>query len=129
MSFPVTSMFAALFGIVMLILWVNVTKTRAVAGISIGDGGDVTLHEKIRRHGNFTEWVPMTLILLALAEAQGAGAAWLYAAGALALVGRLIHPFGLRAGRAAHPARIIGNTGNILAMLLLIGSLAQGALA
>ncbi|UYV39378.1 MAPEG family protein [Rhodobacteraceae bacterium D3-12] len=129
MSFPVTSLFAALFAIVMLVLWINVTKTRAVQGISIGDGGDVALHEKVRRHGNFMEWVPMTLILLALAEAEGVAAAWLYAVGAMALAGRVIHPVGLRADNAAHPARIVGNMGNILAVLLLIGLLLWRVLA
>lgn len=129
MSFPITSLFAACFGVVMLVLWINVTKTRAAMSISIGDGGDVALHEKVRRHGNFMEWVPMTVLLLALAEAQGAGASWLYAAGGLALIGRLVHPFGLRADNAAHPARIVGNMGNILAVLILIGLLGYAAIA
>ena len=129
MSFPVTSLYAAAFGIVMLILWVNVTKTRATMQVSIGNGGDVALHERIRRHGNFIEWVPLTVILMALAEAQGAGAVWLYGAGTLALLGRLIHPFGLRADNAAHPARIIGNMGNVLALLVLIGLLVRAGLA
>lgn len=71
----------------------------------------------------------MTVLLLALAEAQGAGASWLYAAGGLALIGRLVHPFGLRADNAAHPARIVGNMGNILAVLILIGLLGYAAIA
>ena len=129
MSYPVTSIYAVGLAIVMLILWLNVTKTRAAQHVSIGDGGDVALHERIRRHGNFIEWVPMTLILMALAEAQGAAAMWLYLAGALALGGRLVHPFGLRADNSAHPARIIGNMGNILATLVLIVLLARAALA
>ncbi|PIE13779.1 MAG: hypothetical protein CSA70_03420 [Rhodobacterales bacterium] len=129
MQLTVTSLYAAAFGMVMLVLWISVTKTRAAAHISIGDGGDVVLHERIRRHGNFIEWVPLTLILLALAEIQGASALWLSVAGALALLGRLIHPFGLRADNAAHPARIVGNMGNILSMVLLIVLLAGRVLA
>ena len=128
MTLPITSLFAALFGILMLVLWINVTKTRARADISIGHGDDAALHEKVRRHGNFMEWVPITLILLALAEMQGLGAAWLYAEGLLALVGRLIHPFGLTAGNASHPLRIMGNSGNLLATLILVIALLLPAL-
>ena len=129
MSLPITSLYGAAFGIVMLILWLNVTKRRAKLHVSIGDGGETALHEHIRRHGNFIEWVPLTVILMALAEVQGAAALWLHVAGALALIGRLVHPFGLRADNAAHPARIVGNLGNILAMALLIVLMARAALA
>ena len=128
MSFPITSLFAAALGVLMLALWLGVTKHRAKAGISIGDGGDIALHEKIRRHGNVIEWVPMTLVLLALAEAGGAGAPWLAAAGGLALLGRVVHPFGLRADNPSHIGRIIGNTSNILALLFLVGLLVLQAL-
>ena len=128
MSFPLTSLFAVAFGILLLILWLGVTKHRARAGISIGEGDDVALHEKIRRHGNFIEWVPMTLLLMALAEAGGAAASWLWVAGGLALLGRVLHPFGLSAANPAHPGRIIGNIGNIVALLLLIGLLVAQAL-
>ncbi|MCS6759577.1 MAG: MAPEG family protein [Candidatus Devosia euplotis] len=59
--------------------------------------------QKIRQHGNFIEWVPLTLVLMILAEAQGIDALWLHAAGVLLLIGRLAHPFGLKIDNAAHP--------------------------
>lgn len=128
MTLTITTGFAAGFAVLMLALWTMVTRQRAVTGVSIGAGGNQGLHEAIRRHGNFMEWVPMTLVLMALAEMQGAGAVWLWSAGALALTGRLVHPFGLRAGNAAHPLRIVGNVANIFALLILIGLLTRAAL-
>lgn len=129
MTLTLTPAVAAATGLLMLILWAQVTRTRARTGISIGEAAHVHLHEWVRRHGNFIEWMPMTLILMALAELQGAPALWLGLAGALALGGRVLHPFGLRADNAGHPLRIAGNLGNIIAVLILIALLAGQALA
>ena len=67
--------------------------------------------------------------ILVIAEAQGSGAVWLIIAGGLALAGRLLHPFGLRADNPSHAIRIAGNSANIIATAILILLLAFGALA
>jgi uncharacterized membrane protein YecN with MAPEG domain len=36
--------------------------------ISVGDGGNRDLQVAVRRHANFTEWVPLALILIALLD-------------------------------------------------------------
>lgn len=128
MTLTVTTIYAVPFALLMLVLWMGVTKTRASAGISIGDGGNTDLHERIRRHGNFIEWVPLTLVLLALAEIQGTGVIWLHLAGSLALLGRLVHPFGLSVDRPGHPLRIVGNLANLIATLILIVALIRASI-
>ncbi len=120
MTFPITTGYAIALAILMLMLWINVTRTRGALKISIGDGDQVVLHERMRRHGNFIEWVPFAVLLMMLAEAAGAGAAWLHAAGAILLVSRLLHPFGLHADNPTHPLRIIGNSGSILALAITL---------
>lgn len=127
MALPITSLYAALLAAGMLILFVMVSKVRAELQVSIGDGGHARLLERIRRHGNFIEWVPLTLIMMALAEAQGTPAPWLHAAGALTIAGRVIHPFGLHANAPAHVLRIAGNSGNVLATFILIAALGRAA--
>jgi uncharacterized membrane protein YecN with MAPEG domain len=117
MQFEVTALYAIPLAVIYLILWFRVTSTRAALKVSIGDGGDSALHEKIRHHGNFVEWVPMILILMLLAEGNRAEAFYLHISGTLLLVGRLAHPFGLKAAQATHPLRIVGNSTNILATL------------
>jgi uncharacterized protein len=58
------------------------------------------------------------LILMILAEGMGAPALYLHISGALLLIGRVAHPFGLQAvDNAAHPLRYVGNGTNILATL------------
>lgn len=118
-SFPITSLFAIPLAIIFLILFMQVVFLRTNLSQSIGDGGNKELHERIRRHGNFVEWVPMVMILLLVNEAQGTGAVWLYTAGALLTVGRVLHPLGLKADVSTHPLRIAGNMGGIIATVIL----------
>jgi uncharacterized protein len=119
-SFPVTSLYAIPLGIIFLVLFMQVVFLRSSLSQSIGDGGNKDLHERIRRHGNFVEWVPMVLILLLVNEARGTGVMWLHIAGALLTIGRVLHPLGLKADVSVHPLRIAGNMGGILATVILV---------
>jgi len=125
----ITTLYAIPLAILSFILWMSVTKTRAATQVSIGSGGDTALHERIRRHGNFAESVPLVLILMGLAETGGAGALWLHMAGALLLLGRLLHPLGLKADNSAHPLRIAGNSLPLLATVILLALLVSQSLA
>lgn len=127
MPLPITAFYAIPLVMIYLSLWLLVTKHRAAVSVSVGHGDDMVLLTKIRKHGNFCEWAPMLLILMILAEANGAGPLWLHSAGVLAVAGRLAHPFGLLADNPNHPLRIIGNSTNILATLVLTASLAKMA--
>ncbi len=119
MTVSITTTYALLLIPVWFALWIGVTSTRSALGASIGDAGNPALLQKIRRHGNFIEWVPFALVLMILAELQGAGSLWLHAAGALLVIGRLAHPFGLKTANAGHPLRYVGNGTNILAVAIL----------
>lgn len=123
MAFKITALYALPLALLGLILWFRVTVMRASLKVSIGDAGNPVLHERVRQHGNYIEWAPWVILLMALAEGNGAGSAWLHASGALLLAGRLIHPFGLKTGNAAHPGRYIGNTASLLALLTVMGCL------
>ena len=120
---PVTSLYSIPLAIIYFVLIMQVIFLRSSLSLSIGDGGNKDLHERIRRHGNFVEWVPMVLILLLVAEARGTGTLWLHAAGALLTIGRVLHPLGLKADAPTHPLRIAGNVGAMLATIILIVSL------
>lgn len=120
-----TTIYALALIPVWLTLWMRITAARSTIGCSIGDAGDMKLLQKIRQHGNFIEWVPLTLLLMILAEAQGTDALWLHAAGALLLIGRLAHPFGLKIDNAGHPLRYVGNVTNLLAVPTLAVALVR----
>ena len=125
MAFHTTALYALPLALLGLVLWFRVTQMRAGLKVSIGDAGNPALHERIRQHGNFIEWTAMVLLLMIIAEGNGAGALWLHIAGGLLLVGRLAHPFGLKADNPGHPLRYVGNSASLLAMLTLMVSIAM----
>ena len=53
------------------------------------------LLRRIRVHGNFAEYVPLALFLMALAELQGLPPLILHALGLSLLAGRALHAFGV----------------------------------
>jgi hypothetical protein len=124
MSFPVTTLYALPLIPIFLVLFLRVSGKRTELKASIGHANDADLHERIRHHGNFVEWVPFVLILLALAEANGGNSIALHCAGGFLVLGRILHPFGLRADNPAHVLRIAGNSLNLLAAVILFVVLA-----
>ena len=123
MTLTVTTLYVFPLVLIWFVLWIGVTSARASLNTSIGDGGNLDLLLKIRRHGNFIEWMPLVLILMVLAEAQGTGPIWLHAAGALLVIGRVVHAFGLKKDNAAHPLRYVGNTASLLSVAILLVAL------
>ena len=107
---------------------IALARTRGALKVSIGHADNTQLHERVRCHGNFVEWVPMVLILMIIAESLGADAIYVHITGALLVLGRLAHPFGLKAEKATHVLRIVGNSANILATLNVMICLAVRSL-
>jgi uncharacterized protein len=117
MIFTVTPLYALPVAVIYLILWMRVTALRSSTGTSIGDGDSKALLHRIRQHGNCAEWSSFILILMILAEGMNAPDLYLHISGALLLIGRIAHPFGLKIENAGHPLRYVGNGTNILAAL------------
>ncbi len=92
---PITSLTAASLAILLLILTFLVSQQRGVAKVSLGDGGDKTLLKRIRAFGNFTEYAPIGIILLALVEYGGTSATVTWLLAALLLIGRILHALGM----------------------------------
>jgi uncharacterized membrane protein YecN with MAPEG domain len=92
---PATTLWAALLAPVCLWLSLRVIGQRRRAGVSIGSGGDPALERAIRAQGNFAEYVPFALVLLALAEAAGTPGWVIHPLGAALLAGRIAHGWGI----------------------------------
>ena len=75
---------------------------------------------KMRVHANFAEFVPLTLIVMALAEMAGGNGTALTVAGGVLVVSRIVIPFGISLERFNHPMRIAGNVGTHLAILISV---------
>jgi uncharacterized membrane protein YecN with MAPEG domain len=114
MPVPITAFYAALLTLIAIVLTQFVGQARLAAGVALGDGGNSTLLVAMRRHANFTEHVPLALILLALIELNGAGAALMHSLGIVLVASRIVHPFGLHHEDMRRKARLIGALGTLL---------------
>jgi uncharacterized membrane protein YecN with MAPEG domain len=105
---PITALYAGVLALWLGWLGFQVGSTRSRTGISILHGDDMDLAEKVRRHANFTENVPLALILMGVLESNGAGAGLLHGLGIALVIARVAHPFGLHHDNMRHPLRAVG---------------------
>ena len=92
----VTMLFAAVFAVLQFPMGAAVGLYRAKTGIAFMDGGDEEMMRRMRAHGNFTENVPIALLVMAGAELAGGPTSLVIGIGGLLLVGRLLHYSALR---------------------------------
>jgi uncharacterized membrane protein YecN with MAPEG domain len=122
-TLPITLTIAAGAALINIWLGTRISRLRLRLKVSVGDGGDDRIVNAMRAQANFVEYTPFVLILLALVELAAGSPTWLWAVGALYVVGRLLHPFGLDRP-APNALRLIG----ILITWLTLAGLAGYAL-
>ncbi len=113
----VTPLCAIPLAALYLVLSTAAIRRRRGLGISIGNGGDTHFACLIRGHGNWAEYVPIALLLMAFAEMGGAGAGVIHTAGLLLLSGRLLHAYALGLTKRNLPARTGGMVLNFAAIV------------
>jgi hypothetical protein len=91
----IVPIYAAIFAIMLIALSLRVARTRGIVRIAIGDGGDIVLRRAIRVQGNFTEYVPMALILFTFAEMQGWPRWLVHGLCLVLLAARALHAYGI----------------------------------
>jgi len=107
----VTLLVAGLHGLLLLVLVWPIVAARRGRRIGLGHGGDAVLLQRIRVHGNFIEYVPFALLLLALLEMTGLGREWVALLGAVLLVARVLHAIGLSRSPGVSFGRFWGTLG------------------
>lgn len=107
MTVSVVPAYAALLGLLFVVLSVRVIVMRRQTGVGVGDG-EGQLLRRHRVHANFAEYVPLALILLTFCEIQGlpGWAVHLLCAGLLA--GRFVHAWGVSQSDENLKFRIVG---------------------
>lgn len=122
MILPVTGLYAAILGLMLLVLKFRVIGARRRLKVDVLDGGESDVTRRMRVHGNFAEHVPMALILMAVVEVNGAEAWNIHALGVVLIIARILHAHGLERipgksfGRAAG---VLGTTAVIVSAALL----------
>ena len=116
---PTTLAFGAAALVINFWLGMRCGQIRSREKIGIGDGGNDLLIRRMRAQANFIEQVPLTLLLFGALELAGKCPAWLVALGALFLLGRVAHAFGM--DDSFKPGRAIGMlTGMVLQLALVV---------
>lgn len=121
-SYPiVTGITAALLGLLQVFLAGYVIKSRQKNSVSLGDGGNYELNQRIRMHGNLIENAPIFLIMLGLVELTGVHPLIVGCLGPAFVFCRLLQAYGLSPAAAKGPNafRFIGTSGTFLCQLLL----------
>ncbi len=111
MSVAITGLYAGILGIVFFVLSMRVINNRVRAKVNLLDGGDEALTRAMRVHGNFAEYVPFALLLMALAEIQGGSGLFIHVLGTVLIVCRLSHVYAITATTGQNPFRFIGFAG------------------
>ena len=114
MRIPITALYAGLLAIYSIWLSFQVGSMRGKTGISLFHGDNMELGEKMRRHQNFTEYVPLALILIGALEINGGSPIFLHVLGVVLVIARVAHARGLFHDNMAHPLRAVGAGGTAL---------------
>jgi uncharacterized membrane protein YecN with MAPEG domain len=91
----VTAFYASLLALLFVFLSFRVIGWRRLVKVEIGHGEDNQLLRRMRVHANFAEYVPFTLLLMAMAESMTAPRPLIHLVGLLLIAGRLMHAYGL----------------------------------
>lgn len=114
----VTAFYAALTGILCVILSAMVIRQRFQRRISLGDGGDAEMSRLTRVFGNFIEYAALVLVLLALLEICHGSRVLVHALGIAFILGRIAHAFGLARTINVNPGRAAGSVLTLLVILV-----------
>jgi len=117
-----TTLYLGLFGLLMLILKLNVGRVRASKRINLGDGNDESMQRAIRVQGNAVEDVPVVLLGLVGLGLLEAPVILIHGIGATFLVARLLHAVGLGGMAGLGIGRFVGTILSLILMLVTAGA-------
>ena len=116
----ITTIIASVLTIIFIRLSFAVIHLRRKNQVGLGSGGHEDLERAIRAQGNFSEYVPLGLILIACLELNGAPW-WLVAAPGLSLIiGRLIHAKGINIPPPDFRKRVLGMKFTFITLISLV---------
>jgi uncharacterized protein len=124
----ITPAYASLLILLFIALSVRTVRLRRKLRIPIGDQGTPAMIRAMRVHANFAEYVPLTLLAMLMLELQGTSDLFVHTLGALLLVGRVAHAFGVSRAAEDYRYRVFGmamtlSAVGMAAVALLIGYL------
>jgi uncharacterized membrane protein YecN with MAPEG domain len=117
----VTSLYASILAILIILLAYKVVNFRRVKSCGIGDNGDKDGLRAIRVHANAVEYIPMIVILMGIYEVNGGSGLVLHIIGSIAVICRLLHATGLSKSAGTTFGRLVGTLLTWIITLVLAG--------
>ncbi len=117
----VTSLIAVALTIVFIKLSFNVISLRRKNKVGLGNGGHEDLERAIRAQGNFAEYVPFGIILIACLELNGAPWWLVLVPGIFLIIGRLVHAKGINTPPPDFSLRVLGMKFTFNTLIALAG--------
>ena len=115
----ITAFYLAVLALLYVVLSLQVIRLRRMNRAAFGDNGNVALRSAIRAHAHFAEYVPITVLMVAMLEMAGASTLRVHLLMSALVVARLLHPLGMYAAPNTLRFRI-GRTGGVTITLALL---------
>ena len=129
----ITAFYASLLAGLFVYLSLRVIRGRRDGKVALGDGGKDSLLRRIRVHGNFAEYAPMALVLIALAESLRTNDWIIHALGISLVAARALHAYGVSQPKENFRYRLAGMLATFAvliasALVCFVGSLWHGTM-
>lgn len=113
--------YAGLLGLLLLVLSFQVVMLRRRHRVGIGSGQVQALERAVRTQANFTEYVPLAVLLLVLLGISADLPDWsLHGLAGTLVLGRILHAIGLSRSAGTSLNRVVGTL--LTWLVLLAGS-------
>jgi uncharacterized protein len=104
----IVPVYAAVLAVMFVAVSIRVIALRRSSKLPLGFQGDMALERRVRVQGNFSEYVPFALLLMAFVELRGAAPWLLHAMGIVLITGRLSHAYGVNQINESFAFRVSG---------------------
>ena len=119
---PISSLYVPFFGLMFVVITMRVGNYRRENQLPFGEGGDKKFLALVRAQANFTESVPIAVVILVLLELAGQSASMMHGLFVALILGRTLHYLQLTGVFNAVLIRILG-------MLLTLGPILVASIA
>ena len=116
----ITATYLGILALLYLVLGLQVSRLRRGHRVLFGDGDNIKLRSAIRAHGNFVEYVPFIVLMVAILEMSGTPATGVHLLMGALLVARLLHPLGMYVGPRTLQFQICRVGGILLTLLVML---------
>lgn len=103
-----TPIYAAILGLVFVVLSIRTLLLRRNLKVAIGNGDQPILPRAVRAHANFVEYVPISLLLISFLEIRTRTNLWIHTLCIALVIGRIVHAIGVSQVKEDFRYRITG---------------------